>query len=76
MDEPPVPRCLETLLTLSECSIRDLKDCLFLAAHSTESSVQIQMAVQEKVIAPDSVAERSFSIVEFSHALTHRRIQA
>lgn len=55
--------------------MRDMKDCLFLAANSTGSAMQIQLTVQEKENTPDSIAERTFSINEFSYELIHRRIE-
>ncbi len=46
-DEPIMPRFLSAGLAVTETSLRDLKDCLFLTANSADCSVKIQLAVQE-----------------------------
>lgn len=73
-NEPPLPRGLEADLTLTEASLKDLKDCLFLTANSTDCSVRVQLAVKENVGIPSgNLAERSFALVEFSYTLIHQR---
>lgn len=72
---PPLPKHLSAELTVPEATIRDIKNCLFLTANSSGSVMQIQLTVQEKESNPDSIAERIFSIFEFSYELLHRRIE-
>ena len=73
-EEPPIPRCLETVIALEEKLMRDLKECLFLTAKSTAASVQVKLAIQEKPTAqPDYIAERSFEIVEFGYTLNYQK---
>lgn len=73
-EEPPIPRCLEAVITLAELPFRDIKKSLFLTAKSTAASVQVKLAIQEKITAqPDGVSERSFAIVEFGYTLNHQK---
>lgn len=74
LDDPLVPRCLETVIILEEKVLQDLKECLFLAAKSPESSIQVSMAIQEKSTeGHDEIAERSFTILEFGYSLNHQK---
>lgn len=73
-EEPPIPRCLETVIVLEEKLLRDLKECLFLTAKSMAASVQVKLAIQEKATAQSNdVTERSFEIVEFGYTLNHQK---
>ena len=74
LDDPPVPRCLETVILLEEKVLQDLKECLFLTVKSPEASIQVSMAIQEKSTAGhDEIAERSFTILEFGYSLNHQK---
>jgi hypothetical protein len=71
---PPIPRCLEAVIIQAEMPFRDIKESLFLTAKSTAASVQVMLAIQEKITAqPDGVSERSFAVVEFGYTLNHQK---
>jgi len=71
LDDPPLPRCLETVLTLSEIALKDVKECLFVTAQSSSCYVQVNLGLQE--ILSTDIAERSFAIVEFGYALHNQK---
>ena len=73
-EDPPIPRCLEAVITMAEMPFRDIKESLFLTAKSTAASVQVKLAIQEKITAqPDGISERSFAIVGFGYTLNHQK---
>lgn len=72
MDEG-VPIHLQADITVPRETISDMKDSLFLIAKSAGSTMQILLTVQEKESSPDSIAERTFSIIDFGYKLIHRR---
>lgn len=72
-DNPPLPKHLSAELTVPEETIRDMRNCLFLTANSSGSVMQIQLTAHEKESTPGSIAERTFSIIEFCYELIHRR---
>ncbi len=73
-EEPPIPRCLEAVITLAELPFQDIKKSLFLTVKSPAASVQVKLAIQEKITAqPNDVSERTFAIVEFGYTLNHQK---
>lgn len=74
-EDPPIPRCLEAVIVLAEMPFRDIKESLFLTAKSIATSVQVKLAIQEKItVQPDDIGERSFAIVEFGYTLSHQKV--
>lgn len=71
MNDPPIPRYLEGLLTLAEAPFLALKEALFLTAKSNDCYIRLHLAVQE--LPPNEFAERSFAIVEFGYTLHHQK---
>lgn len=74
-DDPPLPKHLSADLTVPEATIRDMKKCLFLTSNSPGSVMQIRLGVQEQENTPDSISERTFSIINFTYELICQRIE-
>lgn len=74
-DDPALPMFLSGILTVTESSLLDLKNCLFLAANSADCSVQVQFSVKgnEDRYFDNDVAEGCFMIAEFGYTLNYQK---
>ncbi|GEM_PF-2978768 len=72
-NDPLIPRFSETVITLTETTLRDVKDGLFLTVHSPELSVQVGLTLRETAVPFSDVAERSFEILELNYTLRSQK---